>query len=205
MRRLLGLFVLAVGLVAAGCAAAPAATGGAAHPDVAAPPVTTAAPEPTRVRIPAIDADSTLIRTGMMPDGSPEVPDVHQPLQASWATWSPEPGQPGPAVLYGHVDGEIGGRKGQPGIFHRIDDLRPGDEVLVDRENAPTARFVVDQIVAFPKVELDDPGGMATATVYGDTPGPELRLVTCGGAFDAAARSYRDQIVVFAHLDGEAT
>ena len=39
-----------------------------------------------------------------------------------------------------------------------------------------------------------------TAEVYGNTAGPELRLVTCGGDFDRAAHSYRDNVVVFARM-----
>ena len=34
--------------------------------------------------------------------------------------------------------------------------------------------------------------------VYGPTPGPELRLVTCGGQFDRAAGHYLSNTVVFA-------
>jgi hypothetical protein len=38
--------------------------------------------------------------------------------------------------------------------------------------------------------------------VYGDTDGAELRLITCGGSFDQAARSYRDNLVVYARMVG---
>ena len=41
-----------------------------------------------------------------------------------------------------------------------------------------------------------------TEQVYGSTPLPELRLITCGGVFDRDARSYRDNVVVSAVLDG---
>jgi hypothetical protein len=34
--------------------------------------------------------------------------------------------------------------------------------------------------------------------VYAPTPGPELRLITCGGTFDRNRGSYRDNIVVYA-------
>jgi hypothetical protein len=37
-----------------------------------------------------------------------------------------------------------------------------------------------------------------TDLVYAPTPGPELRLVTCGGAFDHTARSYLDNVIVAA-------
>jgi hypothetical protein len=34
--------------------------------------------------------------------------------------------------------------------------------------------------------------------VYGPVPDPELRLITCGGAFDYATRHYLSNIVVYA-------
>jgi hypothetical protein len=37
-----------------------------------------------------------------------------------------------------------------------------------------------------------------TLKVCGDVAGAELRLITCGGEFDQAADSYRDNIVVYA-------
>ena len=39
-----------------------------------------------------------------------------------------------------------------------------------------------------------------TAAVYGPTPVPELRLITCTGEFDRAAHSYLDNLVVTARL-----
>ncbi|CAM3619062.1 hypothetical protein KIPE111705_17105 [Kibdelosporangium persicum] len=36
--------------------------------------------------------------------------------------------------------------------------------------------------------------------MYGDTTNPELRLITCGGEFDKTAKSYQDNIIVFAML-----
>jgi hypothetical protein len=56
------------------------------------------------------------------------------------------------------------------------------------------APFVVDEVRVVPK---DD---FPTLDVYGNTSGPELRLITCGGPFDSAAGSYVDNVVVFARL-----
>jgi hypothetical protein len=39
-----------------------------------------------------------------------------------------------------------------------------------------------------------------TRLVYGPTPDPELRLITCGGPFNPVAHSYADNVVVFARL-----
>jgi hypothetical protein len=47
-------------------------------------------------------------------------------------------------------------------------------------------------------VESFDKDVFPSERVYGPTPGPTLRLVTCGGAFDRGARSYLDNVVVFA-------
>jgi hypothetical protein len=35
---------------------------------------------------------------------------------------------------------------------------------------------------------------------YGDAATPRLRLITCGGRFEPAARNYRDNIVVYADM-----
>jgi hypothetical protein len=43
-----------------------------------------------------------------------------------------------------------------------------------------------------------------TDDVYGNVPYPALRLVTCGGPFDANTGEYLDSIVVYAHLTGIA-
>ena len=105
-------------------------------------------------------------------------------------------------MLYGHVDGEQGGQRGVPGVFHRLTDLAPGDEIAVAREGGSRAVFVVTAVRTWPKAALDTraSGERVAREVYGDTPGPELRLVSCGGVFDRAARSYDGQVVAFARL-----
>jgi hypothetical protein len=39
-----------------------------------------------------------------------------------------------------------------------------------------------------------------TERVYGNTPSPELRLITCGGAFDSRSGHYEDNVVAYARL-----
>ena len=39
-----------------------------------------------------------------------------------------------------------------------------------------------------------------TDRVYGPTAGPELRLITCGGAFDAATGHYERNVIAFGVL-----
>lgn len=193
---LLALVVLALALV--GIATSPPAPDDAGRYVVpttpAAAPVIVPSPLPVGVRIPRLDVASDLIETGIAPDGTAEVPPVDQPLVASWMTVSPRPGDAGPAVLLGHVDGG-----GQAGVFHRLGELRPGDEILVDRDQAPAARFEVYRVQAMPKDAFD------AELVYGDTPGAELRAITCSGAFDRSSGHYLDNTIVFARLATEAS
>jgi hypothetical protein len=68
--------------------------------------------------------------------------------------------------------------------------------VAVTRADHTVARFRVTRVISVPK---DD---FPTLAVYGNTDDAELRLITCGGSFDTHARSYRDNIVVYAVLTG---
>jgi hypothetical protein len=48
------------------------------------------------------------------------------------------------------------------------------------------------------RTERHPKNAFPTGRVYGDTAGPTLRLVTCGGSFDRASGHYRDNVIVFA-------
>ncbi len=56
------------------------------------------------------------------------------------------------------------------------------------------ATFSVTSVAEYPKTDFP------TQKVYGNTTGPTLRLVTCGGRFDSATGSYLDNIVVYGDL-----
>jgi LPXTG-site transpeptidase (sortase) family protein len=108
---------------------------------------------------------------------------------AGWYTESPTPGERGPAVLAAHVDW-----KHEKGVFYDLRKLKPGDEVTVDRRDGTRAIFRVSRVAQYPKDKFP------TDEVYGDVEGPQLRLITCGGDFNQDAKSYRDNIVVYADL-----
>ncbi|MFD2415343.1 class F sortase [Amycolatopsis pigmentata] len=144
---------------------------------------------PTHVRIPKIGVESTLVPLGLNKDGTLQVPPLNQAMQAGWYRLGPTPGEVGPAVIAGHVDGD-----GHKGVFYDLKSLAPGDDIDIDREDGTTAHFRVDHVSEVPK------NAFPTEAVYGDTDTPELRLITCGGAFDRSARSYVDNIIVFADL-----
>jgi hypothetical protein len=147
---------------------------------------------PTRIDIPAIGVASGLVDLGLNPDGSVEVPPLAKDSTAGWYGDSPTPGELGPSLILGHVDSAEYG----PAVFFRLGDLRAGDQVSVTRADGTIAVFTVDRVASYPK------NSFPTLEVYGNTDRAELRLITCGGDFDASSRNYLDNIVVFASLTG---
>jgi hypothetical protein len=189
--------LLALALLVTGCAAAPAepsaapatsprpaeASPGPGQPDPE--PVLPRGAQPEAVVIPAIGVSSPLVRLGLQPDRRMEVPEDY--AVAGWYTGGPRPGDRGPAVIAGHVDSKRG-----PAVFYRLGELRQGDLIVVGYPGRAEARFRVERTERHPKRSFP------TARVYGDTAGPALRLVTCGGSFDRASGHYRDNVIVFA-------
>lgn len=142
--------------------------------------------EPVAVTIPAIAVSTDLQQLRRTPDGSIEVPEWHH---AGWWAEGPKPGQPGPAVILGHIDSKSG-----PDVFHRLDQLRPGDEVVVTDADGSDIRFRVQRLERHPKESFP------SEAVYGPSLQPGLRLITCGGTFDRSAGHYRDNVIAFAQL-----
>ncbi len=140
---------------------------------------------PVRLRIPAAHVDTALQRLGRAKDGTIKVPS--RPGTAGWYAEGPRPGQPGPAVILGHVDSTSGAA-----VFFHLEELRPGDAVYVDRSDGSTARFHVTGLSRVAKSRFP------TDVVYSPTLEASLRLVTCGGTIDPRTRHYRDNVIAFA-------
>jgi sortase (surface protein transpeptidase) len=145
-------------------------------------------PVPVRVEIPRIAVASTLDRLGRARDRTVEVPSRWE--VAGWYAPGTRPGDPGSAVILGHVDSKRG-----PAVFFRLRELRRGDVIAITRADGSSLRFAVD------RTEQYDKRRFPTDAVYYPTLTPELRLVTCGGEFDATAGHYRSNVIVFATLE----
>jgi Sortase domain len=149
-----------------------------------------ATPVPVRLEIPSIGVSTSLQRLGRDGHGAVEVPSgPGRWEQAGWYAPGTRPGDPGSAVILGHVDSKAG-----PAVFYRLRELRPGDDITVIRADGRAVHFGVDRAEQYPKRRFP------TDEVYYPTLTPALRLVTCGGAFDQAWGHYRDNVIVFATL-----
>lgn len=156
-----------------------------ARPDGAPGTVASGPTSPAAIEIPSIGVRSELSQLGLDETGAMEAPSNFD--TAGWFSLGPEPGQPGPAVIAGHVDSRDG-----PAVFHRLHELAAGDEVIVHRADGTEIRFTVTAALSHPKTAFP------TEAVYGPVPGSELRLITCGGEFDTSRRQYRENLVVYA-------
>jgi sortase (surface protein transpeptidase) len=189
-----GLFLVIGGAVGLALTRQPVAADYGAAPTLPAPtgPIA-AAPQqrsaqvspPVTLIIPSIGVQTSIIRLGLTATGTLQVPP--STAVAGWYTGSPRPGAVGSAVIAGHIDSRVG-----PGVFFRLSSLRPGDRVYVRRADGTLAVFRVTVVREFPK------DGFPTSAVYGPTPDPEVRLITCGGIFDTQDRSYLSNTVVYA-------
>ncbi|WP_137993732.1 class F sortase [Streptomyces vilmorinianum] len=200
---LLAAVTAAVAVVAlAGCGAE------SAPPQTATPPAKvspTAAPAPTarpaatplprstpvRVQLPAAGVDTgptgPVLELGLAADGTVEVPSEADAERIGWYDKGVTPGETGPAILIGHFDTARG-----PAVLKNVAKVRVGDEITVTRADGTTAVFRVREL------EQVDKKTFPTQKVYGDTPRPELRLITCGGELVDGHRP--DNIILYADM-----
>ena len=139
--------------------------------------------QPTLVEIPTITMAASVLPVGKQADGAMETPAFGK---VGWYREGANPGEIGPTVLVGHVDNRTG-----PDVFYGLRRLRPGDEVTL-RRGGQVAVFIVTGSERVKKTELP------TERIFGATPASTLRLITCGGRFDRRARSYEENLVVYA-------
>ncbi|MFD0141425.1 MULTISPECIES: class F sortase [unclassified Streptomyces] len=147
-------------------------------------PATKAAP--VRVSVPSLGIDSELMRLGLNPDGTVEVPPPDKGMTAGWYTGNARPGEPGAAVIIGH-NGTRFGRA----VFHDLKRIRKGAAVDVRDSRGGSVRFTVTG------TETVGKDAFPTEKVYGATRERTLRLITCDGAFDAAGHPV-DNLIVYA-------
>ncbi|MFD6634400.1 class F sortase [Micromonospora chalcea] len=164
-------------------------SGAAAAPASAAAPARKPASRPVRLSVPAIKVNAPVTPVGQAKDGSVDVPPLTEHNQTGWYDRGAVPGDPGRAIIVGHVDTKSG-----PAVFYRLRSLKPGARITVTRADRSVVTFKVDSVEYFDKANLP------AARVYGDSGPAELRLITCGGEWVGGRTGYQDNVIVFASL-----
>jgi len=158
----------------------------------AAPPAPSSSVYPKAIRIPSIKVNSgDFMNVGLNPDKTMEEPPLTFPKLIAWYKRSAVPGETGPSIILSHINGN-----GVPGGFAKLDDVKVGDEVQVDRTDNQVAVFKVVATNLYPKADYPQ----WAAKVFGNTPKPTLRLITCSGDLGPAPIFYKSNRVVSADL-----
>ncbi|MFJ4556125.1 class F sortase [Streptomyces massasporeus] len=145
---------------------------------------------PDRIRIPVIGVNAPLTGLGLTKTGSLDVPPAADENLAGWYEAGTTPGEPGTAIVAGHVDNADG-----PAVFYDLGALARGSTIEVDRRDGGVAVFTVDAVEVYAAKDFPD------EKVYGAARRPELRVITCGGGYSHGT-GYQGNVVVFAHLTG---
>ncbi|WP_268219311.1 class F sortase [Streptomyces sp. EMB24] len=144
---------------------------------------------PTRLVIPSIGVNAPFTALDVDGKGQLEAPPPNDTNLVGWYAKGVSPGELGTAIIAGHVD-----TKTSAAVFARLSELEKGDRFQVRRADGTRATFVVDEAESF------DKDAFPNERVYADTPDAQVRLITCAGAYDRAAKDYTENLVVFAHL-----
>lgn len=148
---------------------------------------------PVRVRIPSQSIDAQVVPVGITPTGEMEAPSGYD--EVGWYRYGARPGEPGRAVLAGHLDSRDG-----PAVFFQLGWLQPGDTIEVHFEDgAETRVFAVRELAQYP---VD---GAPLGDIFGHVDHPELVLITCAGQFEGPEAGYSERVIVYADAVSAAT
>ncbi|MEV8117573.1 class F sortase [Streptomyces xiamenensis] len=151
--------------------------------------------DPAVLEIEAIGVRADIMARGIDEGGGVAPPPDGEPGLVGWYAGGPVPGAEGAAVLVGHVDTET-----DPAVFYALSSVEPGDGVRVVRDDGSVAAFTVSGTEVVERADFDP------ERVYGPRQdgAAELRLITCGGTYDAQRREYSANVVVSAYLTDSA-
>lgn len=153
-------------------------------PDATPPPQ---GPMPVRLVIPSLHIDAPIEDVGMDDDGSMGSPSTADSV--AWFQPGFVPGEPGNAVIAGHVDWVD-----RAAVFWFVKNLGVGDEVDVVYDDGSQTAFTVDDVEQYN--DVDTPLG----EIFGTSDQPHLNLVTCAGVFSQVTHSYNQRTVIYTTL-----
>jgi len=141
---------------------------------------------PVRLKIPSISVDATIQYVGITSDGAMDVPKG--PNDVAWFKFGPRPGEQGSAVISGHYGGW---KNGAQSVFNDLSKLKKGDKLYVKNDKGAITAFVVRESQTYdPKADASE--------VFGSSDGKaHLNLITCGGVWINAQKTYSNRLVVF--------
>lgn len=148
--------------------------------------VTRVDPTPVRLLIASIRLDAKVEARGL--DAKRNLDTAKDPFDVAWYDKGPLPGQPGNAIINGHVDWWTG-----DAVFTHLGRVRPGDTVAVVRADGVivTFRITLLQVVN---------AGTRIPALFAAGPRATLTLITCAGVWNPLAFTNTQRLLVSATL-----
>lgn len=146
------------------------------------------AANPVRLRIPAIGVDAAVEAVGKTSSGNMDVPARSDDV--AWYSPGTLPGEPGNAVMAGHLDDTTGA----PSVFWKLSRLHVGDKISVVDSGNSEHTFAVVATASYP---IDQ---APLIKIFGYNPERALNLITCTGTWNSQANGYSNRLVVYARL-----
>ncbi len=142
---------------------------------------------PAKLKVEKLGINTAFELLDLKENGELSVPESYETV--GWYIQSPLPGETGPMVVVGHVDSKTG-----PAIFYDLGDLEVGDKIVVIKASGEEVVYRVRELERYTQNEFP------TESVYGNTEGPELRLITCSGEYNQGTGRYSHNLVVYADI-----
>jgi sortase A len=164
---------------------------------------------PLRLELPSIRTSGPVLAVGITAAKAMDAPEgpANDPVwqDAFWYRGGAIPGAVGTATIAGHVDDSLG----RPAMFGRLDELRPGDPIVVqDLRTGLEVHFVVDATASYTLAQAATTPVLeqiyGTGPVHGLDNQPtadglaHLTLITCAGKFDYSKGTHDHRLVVYA-------
>ena len=137
-----------------------------------------------------INIFARIIPLGLTKSGALATPN--NVYDVGWYSGSSKPGQPGTALMDGHVSSWT-----NKGVFYNIKTLRAGDKIQITMGDNTVLNYTVTGSQVYDKDKVDMNKAM-TSSVTGKN---GLNFITCTGKYNASEDQFAQRIVVFATQD----
>jgi LPXTG-site transpeptidase (sortase) family protein len=141
-------------------------------------------PTPARLVIPAIGVDAKVEARGL--DSDRNLATASDYRDVAWYDLGPRPGEPGNAIVNGHVNWWTG-----DAVFAQLSRLRVGDAIRVTRADGGLVEFKVTG-----KHIVD--ANARIAALFAPSSQATLTLITCTGAWNPLTQSDTQRLLVSA-------
>lgn len=154
---------------------------------------------PARIRIPAIGLDWPVVPVGRDATGAMDAPQGDAAAaswhEGFWWQYGYLIGQPGNAVIAGHVDDLSGNLTS----FAQISQLHPGDAIQVTTTHGDSYLYTVTHVQSLAN-PIGGPNDPTITALFGPAAVPQLNLITCAG--DWVGNEFDQRLVVNSTLAG---